>query len=369
MKRERLFGYDLLKVIAMFMVPSLHFFLYSGYYDQQVTSTGMIFYQPVRLLFYQCVPLFLMLSGALNSQAKLEKKHYIKITPIIINSLIVAGVVILYKIFYCKESYPLIVWLQSVWSFSQPGYGWYVNLYISLFIVMPFLNLAYNALDSQKKKLAEVLLIVFVTTFAHSVNIIPTKAIGIDSIGFVPNYFGGAWPIAYYFVGMYINEFRPKVNKFICVAVVIISLIAQGLIAYSTTNDIYYSGVNFNNEDIVALFTSTFIFLTFYDIQVKSEKVKKVFAYLSSLSLTFYLISFIGDNYFYQVMFAGQFTSSKVYPLMFLKIIPLHLLCCTIASAIIKIPVKYISKWIMNLLFKITDRKKETEVISEVSEA
>lgn len=43
--------------------------------------------------------------------------------------------------------------------------------------------------------------------------------------------------------------------------------------------------------------------------------------------------------------------------MIFIKLIPLHLLCCTIASGIIKLPVSFISKYIMKLLYKITDRK------------
>lgn len=132
--KKRLFGYDLLKVIAMLMVPCLHFCLYSGYYNEQLVGTNMVFYLPVRQLFYQCVPIFLLLSGALNGKAEFGRKHYIKLTPIIVNSLIVALVVIMYRVLYLKEQVPLIIWLKEIWTFTEPGYGWYINLYISLFL-------------------------------------------------------------------------------------------------------------------------------------------------------------------------------------------------------------------------------------------
>lgn len=130
---------------------------------------------------------------------------------------------------------------------------------------------------------------------------------GIGNIGMVPNYFNSGWPIAYYMVGLYIGEYKPRINKSLCVGLIALVLTSQATLNYFTATDIFYSGIIFNNEDVVTLLTATLIFLLFYDIQIENKIVRKIFSWLSSLSMTFYLVSYIGDSYFYSKMFAGQF--------------------------------------------------------------
>lgn len=172
---------------------------------------------------------------------------------------------------------------------------------------MPIINAGYKFLETKKKKIAAVSVVVFITTFTHAVNCIPITAGGIGNIGMVPNYFNSGWPIAYYMVGLYIGEYKPRINKSLCVGLIALVLTSQATLNYFTATDIFYSGIIFNNEDVVTLLTATLIFLLFYDIQIENKIVRKIFSWLSSLSMTFYLVSYIGDSYFYSKMFAGQF--------------------------------------------------------------
>lgn len=358
------FGYDAVRIFAMFSVIALHFFLYSGFYYLKPDGMSSIVHTTIRTLFYQCVPTFVILTGALKRNATFNQKHYIKLIPIIINSLIIAAVVICYKVFFLKQDYPMLLWLKTVWTFTQPDYGWYINMYISLFLLIPLINAAYHSLSTQKQKLIAVIICVFVTTFASSINKIRLSNGIFTGIEFVPNYFSGMWPLAYYTVGLYIGEFRPKVKKSICALVLLALLIAQAVINYSTSTDNFYTGINFENMDIVNVITASTLFLLLYDVKIKNIPVRWAAAKISSLSVTFYLLSWIGDNWFY-TKYASQFKGFDNLPQMFFKIIPLHFIICLAASFILNFIIKFISGLITKPLFKLCDKKEKSELKEE----
>lgn len=350
------FGYDLVRIVAMFSVLCLHFFLYSGYYAQPPCGMTSVIHTFFRNFFYLCVPSFIMLTGALLRKSTFCGKHYIKLIPVILNSLVIGGIVIAYKVNVLKEVFPVIVWAETMWSFKQPNYGWYINMYISLFLLIPFINAAYASLKSQKQKLIAVIIVVFTTTFASAVIKIPLDNEFVQHINLVPNYFKDMWPLAYYVVGMYIDEFRPKINKLICSLVLAVLLLGQAALNYHTMTENFYTGINFENNDTVTLISALFLFLLLYDIKINNIPIRRIAAVVSSASISFYLLSWIGDNYFYN-KHLPEFTGFDSYPRLFFKIVPLHILLCLIASLIVSFAVKLISRLITKPLYGLCSKR------------
>lgn len=354
------FGVDLVKIFAMFSVLSLHFFLYSGFYELESHGLQAIIHGMMRMLFYQCVPLFIMITGYLKRNAKFCAAHYIKLIPVLISSLAVGLVTICYKIFCLNQSFAPIIWLQSLWTFNQPGYGWYINLYISLFMITPFINGAYNSLKTKKQKTAAVIIFIFVSMFAVSINRIPLHGEYIQSIGFIPNYLSGLWPLGYYIVGMYVAEFRPKISKWRCALLLFILLLFEAVANYVTTSGNFYGGITFNNEDCVNVPIALLIFLMFYDIQIKNIPIRIAAAKISAVSVVFYLLSWIGDDYFY-TKHRAEFKGFSNLTAMFFKIIPIHIILCLTASLILFALLKPLNKAITAPLFKLCSRSVAAE--------
>lgn len=111
----------------------------------------MILATIMRNMFMICVPLFLLLTGYLMSNKKVEKKYYkgiIKTLYVFILTSIICG---FYK--YQKGNYNnLIELFLSIFDYTGAGYSWYIEMYIGLFLLIPFLNLIYNNLTSKNKK-------------------------------------------------------------------------------------------------------------------------------------------------------------------------------------------------------------------------
>lgn len=355
---KRDFGLDFVKVIAMIFVPCVHFFLYNGHYYYYnigpVGSTEFIFTTVIRDLFFICVPLFLMISGALSYHhpAPMSKKHFVKITPILVNSLIIGGLVILYKLGTANPAVadPTLTPLrlaQSLWSGNLPSYGWYVNMYVSLFVLMPVIDIAYNALDTQKKKTCMMVACILLSVVPMSINKIQIEG---TSFGVMPSFFAGTfWPVAYYVVGKYIREFKITVNRVLLAILLLICLFYQAVKVYYTgQGQTFFKAMYADNGDFITMVTAVCFFLMIYNVKTKNITVRSIFASLSSLSLSVYLLSWFGDQVFYKNI-SQSISNFGDYPLAFLRIVPLNLVLSIIAAYIIGILIKLISKPIMSL--------------------
>lgn len=341
------FGIDLIRILAMFFVIALHFYLHTGFYHVKDKGPAILYHVSFRALFYECVPLFLLLTGYLKRNAAFTPSHYVKAIPVILNSLVIGGITIAFKILYLHENFPVLLWIKSMWRLEQPSYGWYVNMYLSLMIFIPFINAAYHAMKTKKQKLAAVIVVVLATTLALTINRIPVSETIDKTIGLPLNYFSGMWPFAYYVCGMYIGEFRPKCNRILMGSITVELCIFTAFLNYITVDTDYYSGINLENGDILTLMIAVSLFLTLYDIQIKNKYIRWAAAKISSLSISCYLMSYIVDVLMYR-KYRPMFTDTYdyVFP-MFWKIVPLDFLI----SVLLSIPVHLLCTLLLKYVF------------------
>ncbi len=75
---------DIIRTVAIFNVIGVHYLSHIGYYEgPQVSVCGYIL-ALFRAVFITCVPLFLLLSGFLCNEKKLNLYYYLGITRIIL---------------------------------------------------------------------------------------------------------------------------------------------------------------------------------------------------------------------------------------------------------------------------------------------
>lgn len=69
-------GIDIIKIVAILFVPSLHFFLNFGFYKQPYTGFIMILQESVRWVSFTCIGLFILATGFLQCTKKIEKNTF-----------------------------------------------------------------------------------------------------------------------------------------------------------------------------------------------------------------------------------------------------------------------------------------------------
>lgn len=104
-RSKRDIGLDLTRIIAFIQVPCIHFLFKIKYYNQAIIGERMYLMTFIRVMFMTCVPLFLLLTGYLSSEKKVEiapkplLKYYSRLVPILLTYVITAVIIIVYGIF------------------------------------------------------------------------------------------------------------------------------------------------------------------------------------------------------------------------------------------------------------------------------
>lgn len=304
---KRSFGLDVIRTFAVFFVLCTHFFLNTNFYKVPFTGNSMLFQAFLRWTFIICVPLFLMLTGYLQTKKELDVNYYENIIPLLGIYILYSVLSILVRTFYFKEQEPTLVWLSDIVAFKANGYSWYINMYIGLYLLIPFLNIIFNNIKSQKEHKKLILTMVFMTGLPGFFNNIP----GHINILRFPDWWLILYPITYYFLGAYIREYQIKMNK-IAAGILFISVVS-----IETFISAFYSrGRNFYNAvgdygSILILIQTVLFFLIFYDIETNNRYIKIFFTTISVISLDIYLCSYISDRIVYDYVMNNLYISQQ----------------------------------------------------------
>ena len=149
-KENRKEDLDILRVIAIIFVLSVHGLSYIGFYEHRFSGGVMFILSVVRTLFITCVPLFLIITGALHNEDNYNKKFFVRLIKIIIIYTIAAILCSIFNI--VKDKIAVKTILINYFSFKAAPYGWYVVMYMGLYLMIPFLNKAWNGFEEKSKK-------------------------------------------------------------------------------------------------------------------------------------------------------------------------------------------------------------------------
>lgn len=70
--KSRVIGLDIIRCVAIIFVFCIHFILYSDFYSTDLNGLGMFLISCFRWLVFNCIPLFLLLTGYLNNNTNFK---------------------------------------------------------------------------------------------------------------------------------------------------------------------------------------------------------------------------------------------------------------------------------------------------------
>lgn len=354
---------DLIRVLAGIFVCGVHFFLYTGFYYEKIVDGKMYLPVLVRVFMGMCVPLFLMLSGYLMNSKKPSKTYYRGIVKTLVIYVLSGICGLLFEVFYLEQEVTPLSGFMRLFDFTSAKYAWYVEMYIGLFLLIPFLNMGYHALNTRKKKLALVITLCILTALPSLVNSFnftidgwwqnPTLSKEYQAI--VPDYWISLYPMTYYFIGAYLKEYPPKASKTKLFVLLIISLnlfAVYNIYRSGKSNLMSASWTNWSGFEQVVDTSLLFALLLKVKLDNAPKPVKSVLAKLSDLTLGTYLISYIFDRIIYYDYF-GKWVPTflerfKYYSLLVLTVY--------ILSACSSYVLSLIAKPIIKLIFFVTQK-------------
>ena len=322
---------DILRCLACFGVISVHFFLNTGFYTVPINNRRLYAMVYIRSFFMFCVPMFLLLTGYLNCHKKPELKFYKKLGSTLYTYVAAA----LFALYAYPKLYGIV---KDIFSLNEvpfePNsiagtaakilsynsfYAWYIEMYIGLFMMIPFLNILYSGIKTQGQKKLLILTGLMLTALPAVLNVYNFKTPGwfsdptmtVDPEGnavalhkVIPSFWTILYPVTYYFIGCYLREYGLKLKTWMNGLLIIAWAGLNGLYNLWRSRDALFQwgawcdwGSLFNVIQAVLIFT--------FFMNLKYEKmplfVKWCFMKLSGLTLGIYLISWSVDRLCYPI--------------------------------------------------------------------
>ena len=338
---SRLSGPDIVRTVAAFFMVAVHFFMECGYYATLLDTPVMFIMTVERWLFMCCVPLYMMLTGFFKCNKEPDRAHYSSLIPVFIAYLFFSVIRLLVSKYYYGEPGTIKDALQMLGDYSM---AWYVGFYIALMAIVPFLNRLWHALKSKREQhillisLAMISMVYPLVLLPVSSETAPVAVIGSILELAVPGYWQMLYPLVYYFLGCYIRENRPKINKLLLFFVMLAMVFTNALISY-----VYADGDNFDwfvlgkvdsgYNCLTLAICAAALFLLLYDIEIKNGLIRFLLEKISSVSLEIYLVSAIMETVIFDYVNRLFFTIDD-YLWLFFILVPLNFVSSLIISLI-----------------------------------
>ncbi len=189
--------------------------------------------------------------------------------------------------------------LLRIFDFTADTYAWYVEMYIGLFLLIPFLNIIWNNLEENKRKYLIITMLIL-TSVPSIFNCWDFLQLGDRSYSeFMPNYWEVTYPITYYFLGAYLKDVKQKGSMLKDGILLLVTTILFGMFSYFRSFGGTYEWIDYNSfEGIQPVITTFLIFRLLLAIPTENmpDVIKKGVFQIAHLAFGIYLASNISDK-------------------------------------------------------------------------
>lgn len=325
--KERNLNLDLIRCVALLMVPIMHSLDHTGLYDQQLYGAANQFMIAVKTLFTTCIPLYVLLSGFLNNKKALSARYYLGLIRILGVYLLCGVACLAFEQCSGIAHRSPAEMVSALVNFNCSDYAWYIMMYFGLFLMIPFLNMAYHGLKTQRQKLVLVATFIALSVLPSLLNLY----FQLYSLWWTRLY-----PLCYYFTGAYLSEYMPKAKP---------GKWAAALLAFLAAYSVFfYFHYDANGAALIGVYQDTFpvyilsvlLFVTVFHLPLGTVPgpVAALLRKVSDLTLPAYLLTWITDSLIYPRLMAAVPAGPSRYPWLLLTV-PLSLVSALLMAQVV----------------------------------
>ena len=324
-KREP--GPDLLRCIALLFVVTFHSFLNNGYYAEPQVEILMWLAGSFRWLSVSCIGLFLMLTGYLKCEKTDPKACYRGLVPVLLAYFLAAIISIPIRHFLFGDTQSFTTWLTRLFSFSAVYYGWYVEMYIGLVLLMPFVNMLLERLQNTKTLLGLCAVMLVITALP-----------GATSAVIFPDHWRVIYPLTYYILGAAVRRIQPRINPWIGIVGAVAMSAVLGAATVLSTDGNLSEAFTWEFPDLWIVCIVACLFISLYRIKIPTC-ISRILAFGAGGCYGGYLLSHLFDAWCYK-LFPGWRTPERYVLIFFCITLPIY-----VVSIFLGVMLERMVKW------------------------
>ena len=283
LKKARLANIELLRIIAMLMVVTLHFLGRGGVNAGATVLSGTWILATIwDGLAIISVDVYVLISGyfLIKSQFRMQK-----LIDIVLQVFSYSFIMYMILVIAGKNSFSVSGFVTAVLPILTNQY-WFASAYVGLYILFPFLNKALLSINQKQHRNLCMILILMFTLY------LPSTALQQSGTSIV-------WVICLYVFGAYIRlYYKPKGKldwKMIAFYVVPATLLPLSKIfitvvaKYGVASLLKYNGWFYKYNSVFVVWAAIALFIVFLNIDIKGDKISRAVSSVGSLTFGVYL--------------------------------------------------------------------------------
>lgn len=297
MQNKRRVDYDVIRTLAIFLVILSHAMGSSPFFFSVLNPASQMLGIAMNKIAVWCVPLFLLLTGALCHNKTDFKAYYRRQIPIVLTYLFWTVVVLAFNIVFMDADFTVETLINYFLGYGSQDRVWYLDMYFGLVLMVPFLNIAWNHMEYKEKKI--LLLVLFILGPVTNLLKLIGEKNALTIIG-VSDYYINVWCILYYFLGAFLDEYRGNFSgkkiriTFFCTffAQVVLYFVA----GYGKPLNVLWIQYIYHYVSPLCVILSALLFACLSGITIKNQIIVKIVGIISKVSFDMYLVSIITDE-------------------------------------------------------------------------
>jgi len=358
MKEDRIYSYDLLKSIAIYLVCLYHFGLPAGSSDTDILKSHQyaIYFNYFFIGISSIgVPLFFMVNGALLLNKTFDiKKHIYKIVLLLLLYIVWGAITLTIEVPIFHDHYSPIEFIKAIYYPKQgrTDHLWFLPALIYVYLLFPLIK---SLLDKNEKALSYYLwVMIFIFTFGivflndlinvfgYFLNSNTLKNKQLSSFPwFNPFNLYFSYALIYFITGGWLVKFVKNKNfkTIYCLLLLLLSLCLLflfGLMKTNITGEVYDT-VWYGYDTIMTLAMAISVFILCSKIQVYNPTFKKVITTIGANTLGIYFIHY-PLGYWFKELYGEQWLHNHFF-LSVLSSLLLMFLSLAVSLIIRRIPI------------------------------
>lgn len=245
---------------------------------------------------------------------------------VIYSYLFFSALTYLFRTYYLYENIGLIDGIKKTLDFSLISYAWYIEMWIGLYLITPFLNLGYQAISNKKQKQVLIIILYLMTALPDFCN--------RYGVHLVPGFWSSIYPITFFMIGRYVREYNPKLSLNILGGSALLPCLINPLFGIFVATGRPLLQIAGGPSGLFGTIQAVAVFLLLYKIDVQNLVAKWCINKIALLSLDIYLTCYMVDQLVYPIFLSHFYQNQQQFGRWFFIIAPLILIISAIISQV-----------------------------------